>query len=269
MTWAEARRRIERLRKEIRRHDYLYYLKARPQISDAEYDALVRGLRDLESRFPDLIPPDSPTQRVAGAPPVAFAPVEHRVAMLSLDNVTSAAELSEFEARIGRALPGAKFSYVCEPKVDGLGVALLYRRGRFARGATRGDGRVGEEITPNLRTIQRIPASIKGPLARLEELELRGEVFMPRAAFEKLNRALEEAGEATFANPRNAAAGSVRQKDPGVTARRPLDIVIYHLSYASRLDADSHWETLELLRRAGFPVNPRNRRCRDMDAVIA
>jgi DNA ligase (NAD+) len=269
MTRAEAARRIQKLRQEIRRHDRLYYVEARPEISDAEYDALVRELRDLEARHPDLVTPDSPTQRVAGAPAEAFQPVEHRVAMLSLDNVTSADQLRRFEARIGRALRGATVSYVCEPKVDGLGVALLYARGRFVRGATRGDGRVGEDITPNLRTIPAVPATLKGRLARLEELEVRGEVFMPRAAFEKLNRAVEDAGEPTFANPRNAAAGAVRQKDPGVTARRPLDIVLYHLSFATGGHFESHWETLAAMRQAGFPVNPRNQRARDIDAVIA
>ncbi len=269
MTRAEAARRITALREQIRYHDRLYYVEARPEISDAEYDALMRELRDLEARFPSLITPDSPTRRVAGAPAEAFRPVEHRVAMLSLDNVVSADQLRRFEVRIGRALRGTRVSYVCEPKVDGLGVALLYERGRFVRGATRGDGRVGEDITPNLRTIRSIPAVIRGRLADIDLLELRGEVFMPRAAFARLNRALEQAGEATFANPRNAAAGSVRQKDPSATARRPLDIVIYHLSYASGRDFASHWETLDALQGAGFPVNRRNQRCRDMDAVIA
>lgn len=226
MTRAAAARRIKALRREIRRHDRLYYVEARPEISDAEYDVLIRELRDLEAQHPGLVTPDSPTQRVAGAPVEAFRPVEHRVAMLSLDNVTSADQLHQFEARIGRALRGATVSYVCEPKVDGLGVALLYARGRLVRGATRGDGRVGEDITPNLRAIPAVPTTLKGRLARVEELEVRGEVFMPRAAFEKLNRALEDAGQPAFANPRNAAAGAVRQKDPGVTARRPLDIVL-------------------------------------------
>ncbi len=269
MTRAAAARRIKALRREIRRHDRLYYVEARPEISDAAYDALVRELRDLEAQHPGLVTPDSPTQRVAGAPAEAFQPVEHRVAMLSLDTVTSADELRQFEARIGRALRGATISYVCEPKVDGLGVALLYARGRLVRGATRGDGRVGEDITPNLRAIPAVPTTLKGRLARLEELEVRGEVFMPRAAFEKLNRALEDAGQPAFANPRNAAAGAVRQKDPGVTARRPLDIVLYHLSYSTAADFESHWDTLAALREAGLPVNPRNQRGRDLDAVVA
>jgi DNA ligase (NAD+) len=270
VTRAEAARRIARLRREIRRHDRLYYVLARPEISDAEYDALVRELRGLEGRFPDLVTPDSPTQRPGGAAPVAaFAPVAHRAAMLSIDSVTSADELRQFEARIGRALGGARVAYVCEPKVDGLGVALLYRRGRLVRGATRGDGRVGEDVTANLRTIRRIPGRLGGRLARAEELELRGEVFMPRVAFARLNRALEAAGEPTFANPRNAAAGSVRQKDPAVTARRPLDVVLYHVSHVRGVAFGSHWEALEAVRAAGFPVNPRNARCANLGAVLA
>src|SRR2546421_105161 len=236
MTRADAAKRIAALREQIHHHDSLYYVEARPEIADAEYDRLTRELRELEARFPDLIAGDSPTQRVSGAPTDVFKPVEHQIAMLSLDNATTADDLREFEARISRALAGTRFTYVCEPKIDGLGVALLYRRGRLARGATRGDGRVGEDITPNLKTIRSIPMVLRGPLAAVDELEVRGEVFMPRAAFAKLNRTLEEAGETTFANPRNAAAGAVRQKDPAVTARRPLDIFLYHLSRADALE---------------------------------
>src|SRR5437867_2531425 len=269
MTRAEAAQRIAELREHIHHHDYLYYVEARPEIADAEYDRLIRELRDLEARFPDLITDDSPTQRVAGTPTAVFKPVEHQVAMLSLDNATAAGDLREFEARISRALPGARFTYVCEPKIDGLGVALLYARGRFVRGATRGDGRVGEDVTPNLKTIRSIPMVLRGALAAVDELEVRGEVFMPRAAFAKLNRALEEAGETTFANPRNAAAGAVRQKDPAVTARRPLDIFLYHLSRADALGFATHWETLEALGAAGFKSNPKAQRCPTLDAVIA
>src|SRR5881396_13186 len=269
MTRAEAAQRIAELRERIHHHDYLYYVEARPEIADAEYDRLMRELRELEARFPDLVTDDSPTQRVAGAATDVFKPVEHQIAMLSLDNATTADDLREFEARISRAVPGTRFTYVCEPKIDGLGVALLYRRGRFVRGATRGDGRVGEDITPNLKTIRSIPMVLRGPLAAVDELEVRGEVFMPRAAFAKLNRTLEEAGETTFANPRNAAAGAVRQKDPAVTARRPLDIFIYHLSRADALAFATHWETLEALRAAGFKTNPKVERCETLDAVIA
>src|SRR5881398_2888638 len=269
MTRADAAKRIAALREQIHHHDYLYYVEARPEIADAEYDRLIRELRDLEARFPDLITDDSPTQRVAGTPTAVFKPVEHQVAMLSLDNATAAGDLREFEARISRALPGARFTYVCEPKIDGLGVALLYARGRFVRGATRGDGRVGEDVTPNLKTIRSIPMVLRGALAAVDELEVRGEVFMPRAEFAKLNRALEEAGETTFANPRNAAAGAVRQKDPAVTARRPLDIILYHLSRADALAFATHWETLEALGAAGFKTNPKAQRCATLDAVIA
>src|SRR5215813_10297460 len=268
MTRADALQRISELREQIRHHDYLYYAEARPEVSDAEYDALMRELRELEAAFPDLVTPDSPTQRVAGQPVDAFRPVEHRTAMLSLDNATSPDDLREFEARLGRALPGGRFEYVCEPKIDGLGIALLYERGRFVRGATRGDGRMGEDITPNLRTIRSIPMVLRGPLAAAPVIEARGEVFMPREEFAQLNRSLEEAGTPTFANPRNAAAGAVRQKDPAVTARRPLDIFLYHLSRADSLGFTSHWDVLEALRAAGFKINPRSERCASLAAVI-
>ncbi len=269
MMRADSAQRITELREQIHHHDYLYYVEARPEVSDAEYDALMRELRELEANFPDLVTADSPTQRVAGVPTDIFKPVEHHDAMLSLDNATSPDDLREFEARIGRALPGAAFTYVCEPKIDGLGIALLYERGRFVRGATRGDGRVGEDITPNLRTIRSIPMVLRGALAAAPVIEVRGEVFMPREEFAQLNRTLEEAGTPTFANPRNAAAGAVRQKDPSVTARRPLDIFVYHLSRARSLGFGSHWDVLEALRAGGFKTNPRAERCADLAAVIA
>jgi DNA ligase (NAD+) len=269
MTRAQAARRIRALRREIRHHDRLYYIEARPEISDAQYDALVQELRALEQRHPDLLTPDSPTQRVAGEVARIFQPVEHRVAMLSLESVTSAADVREWERRVRRGLGGRAPSYVCEPKVDGLGIALLYRRGRLVRGATRGDGRMGEDVTANLRTIRSVPATLRGPLAGLDELEVRGEVFMPRAAFARLNRALEEGGEPTFANPRNAAAGAVRQKDPAVTARRPLAFIPYQLSYARGPLPPSHSRVLDALQIAAFRTNPRSRRCRDIEAVLA
>ena len=269
MQRADAAQRIAELREQIHHHDYRYYVEARPEVSDAEYDRLMRELRELEAAFPDLVTDDSPTQRVGGAPTDLFRPVEHRVAMLSLDNATSADDLREFEARLGRALTGTRFTYVCEPKIDGLGVALLYERGRFVRGATRGDGRVGEDITGNLRTIRSIPMVLRGALAAVPDLEVRGEVFMPRAEFARLNRQLEDAGEATFANPRNAAAGAVRQKDPAVTARRPLDIFLYHVSRADALGFASYRETLAALREAGLRTNPRAEPCATLDAVVA
>jgi DNA ligase (NAD+) len=268
MTRADALQRISELRERIHHHDFLYYVEARPEVSDAEYDALVRELRELEAAFPDLVTPDSPTQRVAGQSIDAFRPVEHRAAMLSLDNATTPDDLREFEARLRRALPGGRFAYVCEPKIDGLGIALLYERGRFVRGATRGDGRVGEDVTANLRTIRSLPMVLKGRLAALDEVEVRGEVFMPRSELARLNRTLEEAGDPTFANPRNAAAGATRQKDPGVTARRPLDAFLYHLGHAPGFEVATHGEALEVLREAGFKTNPRSERCADLDAAV-
>ena len=269
MDRADAAQRITELREQIHRHDYLYYVEARPEVSDAEYDRLMVELRALEAEFPELVSPESPTQRVGGAPVEAFKTVEHRVAMLSLDNTTTPEELREFEARMGRVLPGTRFSYVAEPKIDGLGIALLYERGRLVRGATRGDGRMGEDVTQNLRTIRSVPVVLRGRLATSPDLEVRGEVFIPRADFATLNRALEESGEATFANPRNAAAGAVRQKDPGMTARRPLDIFLYHVSRAEGLTFATYGETLEALREAGFRTNPRAERCATMDDVVA
>jgi DNA ligase (NAD+) len=269
VTRDDAAQRLSELREQIHHHDYAYYVEDRPEIADTEYDNLVRELRDLEARFPDLVTPDSPTQRVAGQPVEAFRSVEHRAAMLSLDNATTADQLREFEARLGRAVPRAVFTYVCEPKIDGLGVALLYERGRFVRGATRGDGRVGEDVTVNLRTIRSLPLLLRGRLADVDELEVRGEVFMPRADFARLNRALEASGEAPFANPRNAAAGAIRQKDPSITAQRPLDIFLYHLGAAPGTAFATHGEALAALRDAGFKTNPRSEAVRSLDGVIA
>jgi DNA ligase (NAD+) len=268
MNRADAQQRLTELRELIHRHDYLYYVEARPELSDAEYDALMRELTSLETDFPELVTPDSPTQRVAGAPVDLFRPVEHRVAMLSLDNATTAEQLREFEARLARLLPGTRITYVCEPKIDGLSIALLYERGRFVRGATRGDGRVGEDVTANLRTIRSIPVALRGRLAQAPELEVRGEVYIPRAHFARLNQTLEDAGESVFANPRNAAAGAVRQKDPRITAQRPLDIFVYHLGLGGELGIASHAEGIEALREAGFRTNPRTERADSIDAVL-
>ncbi|HUM15628.1 MAG TPA: NAD-dependent DNA ligase LigA [Candidatus Nitrosotalea sp.] len=266
---ADMGARLDELRREINRHNYLYYAESRPEISDAEYDRLWRELVALEEAHPDLITPDSPTQGPGGRRAETFAPVEHLVAMLSLDNAMSIEELQEFETRIGRTMPSIMPGYICEPKIDGLGVALLYDRGRFVRGATRGDGRIGEDITQNLRTIKSIPATLHGPLKGAAKLEVRGEVYMPRDAFARLNAGLEEAGQPVFANPRNAAAGAVRQKDPAVTASRPLEIFLYHVSVLEPPGFHSQWERLEALKASGFRVNPRSQRCADLDAVAA
>src|SRR6202171_853709 len=179
MTPADALQRISELREQIHHHDYLYYAQAHPESAATEYAALMRELREEEAPFPDHVTPDSPTQRVAGQPVDSFRSVEHRAAMLSLDNATSPDDLREFEARLHRALPVTPLAYVCEPKIDGLGIALLYERGRFVRGATRGDGRVGEDITQNLRTIKAIPPVLHGPLKDVKRLEVRGEVYLP------------------------------------------------------------------------------------------
>lgn len=266
---ADVITRIEALREQIHRHNYLYYTENRPEITDAEYDRLWRELVALEDAHPELVTPDSPTQAPGGKVAELFAPVEHLVAMLSLDNAMAPEDLTEFEARLKRALPGIVPSYVCEPKIDGLGVALLYERGRFVRGATRGDGRVGEDITQNLRTIKSIPARLSGPLEKATRLEVRGEVYMPREQFARLNAGLEEAGQPVFANPRNAAAGAVRQKDPGITAARPLEIFLYHVSVLEPSGFGSQWERLEALKASGFRVNPRSERAADLEAVQA
>jgi len=266
----KAKARVEELRRLIRHHDYLYYVLARPEISDAAYDRLFKELKRLELQHPKLVTPDSPTQRIGGEVAEGFAPVTHSSPMLSLDNATTEEEIREFEARLQRIIPGAAFQYVGEPKIDGVGVALVYHNGEFVRGATRGDGRVGEDITHNLRTIRNLPKVLRGPLAKYGQLEVRGEVFMWETAFQKLNRDLEEAGEAGFANPRNAAAGSLRQKDSTITATRPLDIVLYQLGGDPRSTRfATHWEILEAFRDSGFPVSREVRLCGDLDAAIA
>ena len=264
---AAVRTRVDDLRKLIARHDHLYYALDRPEVSDAEYDALMRELRALEAVHLELVTPDSPTQRVSGQVSDAFATVQHLAPMLSLDNATSEADLREFEARIKRALPTVEFTYVCEPKVDGLGVALLYEGGVFKRGATRGDGRFGEDVTPNLRTIRSIPLRLAGRLAKCRSVEVRGEVYMSHAAFERLNRELEAQGESPFANPRNAAAGSVRQKNPGVTAKRDLRIFVYQLSHAEPFPFQTHRDVLEALVESGLATSPRSKPCATVDEV--
>jgi DNA ligase (NAD+) len=261
--------RAEELRALLHHHGHRYYVLDRPEISDAEYDRLFNELKALEAAHPELRTPDSPTQRVGGAVAEGFVSVQHRVAMLSLDNVYSVDEIREFEARLSRALRGEAFRYVCEPKVDGLGVALLYERGLLVRGATRGDGRMGEDVTQNLKTVRTIPLRLQGPLAATDLLEVRGEVFMGRDAFDRLNRALETEGEEPFANPRNAAAGSLRQKDSRVTATRPLDMFVYSLSDAPPDLFATHWESIQALGEAGFKTNPRSQSCSDIAAVVA
>lgn len=263
-------RRLEELREAIRRHQYQYFVEDRPSISDAAYDALYRELQALEATYPQLITSDSPTQRVGGQAAESFESVEHLAPMRSLDNAMGVEELREFEARIQRLLPEERLTYVVEPKIDGLGVALLYEHGLLVRGATRGDGRAGENITQNVRTIKSVPLRLQGPLAGLVRLEVRGEVYMPRTAFAALNAQLEEDGQAPFANPRNAAAGSLRLLDPRLSAQRPLDVFLYTLGYAEpEAPYATHWEAMQGIAQAGLKINPRSVRCATIAEVIA
>jgi len=254
----KARERIEKLRAEINHHNYRYYVLDDPEVADAEYDGLMRELKALEEKYPQFLTPDSPTQRVGAAPVEAFGVVEHPLPLLSLGNAFSSEELTAWYNRISRLIPGQKFDFACEHKIDGLAVALTYINGKLATGATRGDGVRGEDITQNLRTVRSIPLSV--PEDAPPRFEVRGEVFLPRAGFEKLNRERAKEGLPLFANPRNAAAGSVRQLDPRITARRPLDIYIYMLGWAEgRATPPTHWETMDYLKSLGFKVNPSNR----------
>ena len=230
MEAAKARDRIEKLRAEINRHNYRYYVLDDPEVADAEYDGLMRELKALEEEYPRLLTPDSPTQRVGAAPVEAFGVVEHPLPLLSLGNAFSNEELTAWYNRISKLIDGQKLDFACEHKIDGLAVALTYINGKLTTGATRGNGVRGEDITQNSRTVRSIPLSVPGDAP--PRFEVRGEVFLPRAGFEKLNRERAKEGLPLFANPRNAAAGSVRQLDPRITAKRPLDIYIYMLGWA-------------------------------------
>ncbi len=268
MAEVDIRKEIEKLREEIRFHAHRYYVEDSPGIKDYEYDQLFKELERLEREHPELITPDSPTQRVGAAPLEAFETVDHLVPMLSLDNTYSPDELREFEGRLKRLVPEREFQYVVELKIDGLGVALLYRNGVFERGATRGDGSRGEDITQNLRTIKSIPLRLSGDGQAPETLEVRGEVYLPKMGLQKINEEREKNGEPLFANPRNAAAGSLRQLDPRIVAERPLDIFIYSLSYAEGERPATHHEALAMVKRLGFKVNPQTRLCGSMDEVL-
>jgi DNA ligase (NAD+) len=251
----KGKKRIEELREIINYHNYRYYVLDSPEISDAEYDELMRELRQLEAEHPELVTPDSPTQRI-GAPPVeAFGVVEHPQPLLSLANAFSHEELAAWHKRVSNLLGRRQFDLVCEPKIDGLAVALTYVGGLLATGATRGDGYRGEDITQNLRTIRSIPLSV--PREAPPRFEVRGEVYLPKAGFKKLNEERAKEELPLFANPRNAAAGSVRQLDSSITARRPLDIFIYGLGWAEgKAIPDTHWEIMQYLKSLGFKINP-------------
>jgi len=253
----QLKQRIEKLKAEINYHNYRYYVLDSPVISDAEYDELMRELKKLEEEYPQFLTPDSPTQRVGATPVEAFGVVEHPYPLLSLGNAFSKDELLAWHTRISKLVGSQQFNFACEHKIDGLAVALTYVNGKFTTGATRGDGFRGEDITQNLRTIRSIPLSlVKDAPPRFE---VRGEVYLPKAGFHKLNQERAAEGLPLFANPRNAAAGSVRQLDPRITARRPLDIYIYALGYAEgKATPPTHWETMEYLKTLGFKINPNN-----------
>lgn len=260
---------VEKLRREIRHNEYLYYVLDAPEITDAEYDRMMVRLRELEARYPDSIPADSPTQRVGGRASSQFTEVRHLEPLLSLGNVFSAEELRAFDERVRSGLPaGSKVEYVMEPKIDGLACSLIYENGKLVRAATRGDGVVGENVTANVRTIRSIPLTLKVPEGEAvpELLDVRGEVYMPRQAFMRLNEQRAERGESEFANPRNAAAGSLRQLDPQVTASRSLSFFAYYL--VGEGAQPKHSESLALLARYGFKVSENYKVVENIDEAI-
>jgi DNA ligase (NAD+) len=260
---------IRKLREEVLHHEELYYVHDRPEISDVEYDALVERLRALEEAHPGLQTPDSPTLRVGGRPAEGFAEYVHRRPMLSLDNSYNIEDLRAFDERCRRLADGRAFEYVAELKIDGLSLSVHYEGGLLARGVTRGDGRVGEDVTQNVRAIQSVPLRLEGAAAGEGEMEVRGEAYLSRRAFERITAEREEADEAKFANPRNAAAGTIRQLDSKVVRRRRLDLFAYDVLRGERKPFQTHWEALDWLAAAGFAVNPHRRKCTTIDEVIA
>ena len=258
-------REIEALRNELRRHEHLYYVLDKPEISDAEYDALMRKLQALETQNPELLTPDSPTQRVGGKPREGFIKVRHTSAMLSLDNALNEQELRDFDRRVRELLGSTDFCYVAELKMDGLSMAARFANGRFQQAVTRGDGEVGEDVTENARTIRSLPLSVK---TNLPEFEVRGETVMNRKAFERLNAERDERGLSRFANPRNAAAGSLRVLEPQITASRRLDYYTYFFLVEGRPARESHWASLEEMAGLGFKVNPYRKLCTGVDEAL-
>jgi DNA ligase (NAD+) len=257
---------IEQLSEELRHHERQYYVLDAPEITDAEYDALMRRLQALEAQHPELLKPDSPTQRVGGKPREGFVKVQHSSSLLSLDNALNEGELRDFDRRVRDLLGGAPYRYVTELKLDGLSMAAHYQDGRFTQAVTRGDGTVGEDVTENARTIRSLPLRVKG--GALPSFEVRGETVMSRRAFERLNAGRDEKGLSRFANPRNAAAGSLRQLEPRVTAERRLEYYTYFLLTAGQPAFDSHWHALEELRHLGFKVEPHSKICQTIDEVF-
>jgi DNA ligase (NAD+) len=260
-------KRAEELRKQLEHHEYRYYVLDEPEISDAEYDTLMRELKALEEAHPELHTADSPTQRVGGQPREGFVKVAHSSPMLSLDNALNEQELREFDTRIQSLLKGEPYEYVAELKLDGLSMAAQYEHGKLHQAITRGDGREGEDVTNNARTIRSLPLQLRGE-ALAEKFEVRGEVVMPNKSFERLNEEQEKEGQKRFANPRNAAAGALRALDPSVTAARRLDYFVYFLLENGKPLLPSHWESLERLSAAGFKVNTHRRKCKDLNDLL-
>ena len=263
----EIRRQIESLREQIRRHDYAYYVLNQPQIADAQYDRLLRRLAELEVRAPGLITPDSPTQRVGGIPDAAFRSIRHRIPMLSLDNAFETHEMLAWHQRVLRGLDGATPTLTAELKIDGVGLSLTYKDGALVQAATRGNGETGEDVTANAKTIRAIPLRLHGQAPKL--LEVRGEVYMTVEAFQRYNLHASRQGEETFANPRNASAGSLRQKDPRVTASRPLRFFVHSYGVVEGLRVRTHWDFLQACRAWGLPITEQAACCESMDDVLA
>lgn len=261
-----ARKRCEALRKQIERHNRLYFVEARPEISDQEFDELVKELERLEAQYPELVTPDSPTQRVGGTPLEEFQTVEHEVPMLSIDNTYSQEELRQFDERVRRGLGGDQPAYVVELKIDGVAISLRYERRVFVRAATRGDGVRGDDVTANVRTIRAVPLRLDGNPPAL--LEVRGEVFMRRQELERLNRLREEEGLPPLANPRNTTAGTLKLLDPREVAKRRLDLICYDVAPLRGAEPTTHWETLKQLRNYGLPTSPHSAHCRNIDEVL-
>lgn len=268
-TDAAVRRRVAELREIIRHHDYLYYVKDRPEISDSEYDRLFSELVSLEQAHPDLVTPDSPTQRVGAAPLPELGKVRHEGPMLSLDSLVNREDVLAFDQRMKRELRVEQIDYTVEPKFDGLSVELVYDHGSFVRGSTRGDGMIGEDVTANLRTIRSLPLQLQPSAHPPSHLAVRGEVYMRLEDFQALNRRLAELGEEPFANPRNAAAGSLRQLDSRITAGRPLVVTCYEVIMTDGAPPATHSEELDALARWGLPIPARRRHCATIDDVIA
>ena len=265
----DIKKQIERLRSEIRRHDYLYYVLNRSEITDRQYDKLFAELKSLEQEHPELITPDSPTQRVSERPLEGFATVRHAVPMLSMDNTYNAEELRAFDERVAKGLGSRDYNYVVELKIDGVATSLRYERGVLVTGATRGDGEVGDDVTANVRTIKAVPLVLMADKARIPEvLEVRGEVYMPTKAFVELNKLRTEAGELVFANPRNATAGSLKLLDAKITAARKLSFFAYSTGEVSLPLAENHYQTLQRLKRFGLPVNPEIRQAKNIDEAL-